>query len=881
MEIYEKTMPGQKTKAGYLWLLRLISFVLTIFICFAAFAFFKEAPFGNHTLALSDAYLQYMDFMAFFKDVLSRNQSLAYTMTKGLGGSAIGIFSYYLASPTELLQLFFSKDQIPLSYNLAAVLKMGMASLTMTWFLQERFHKRISIIPLLGLSIGYGLMHYNLYQTWSAMWLDGVYMLPLMMLGVYRAVHFGAIGMLSVSTALSILFNWYTGGINCLFSGFWFLAEEIMLHFQRGRTKKEFLHSAARYVFGMVTGILISSILFLPTIWQLREGIGGSFDWNRISLGFQGDILASLGAYYMGINSAVIPNLNYMSLFCGSLAVSGALALFTVKELKRKYKILAFLMIIFAFFMFHWKILFWIFSLMKEPMGFMPRYSYLGCFILIFLSGSYFSSWGKWKFGRKALLICLLFPLFQILIEQVRPAQYPELFKFSVLFLILIPIVLYEISRSDKDPAKRKLMTGVLACLLAWEMGQSVCVFLSTRGGSSLYAYESYDNQQRNQIQGLKDYDKGIYRINQVTNKGDIKKESSETEKFEGISFNEAMNFNYWGMQEYNSLMKMSQFHILSNMGYYGITGRYNVFHTPILPTDSFFGVKYVLSPNPVEGLVPVPVLGVANGKEVYENPYVLPLAFIYHENHLAIPMETNNPFTYTNAVYSKLMGHTVSIYSPVAFTENSENSHEIYKINNGLSPLYAYLVWNGSHTYISINGEHDHVLRDSGMFYIPATGSQTRAIDVDLSDDIRMKQALFYETDLSALKEISREINQSAAENITIKDGEISGTVEGREGDILFLSVPYENGWTVMRNGKEITPDIFAGCLMNIPLVEGENHIQMTYHIPGLTAGAILTFIGMVLLGENQYKRGKLGKYSILRLQPSETCNNNKNKVN
>ncbi len=71
-------------------------------------------------------------------------------------------------------------------------------------------------------------------------------------------------------------------------------------------------------------------------------------------------------------------------------------------------------------------------------------------------------------------------------------------------------------------------------------------------------------------------------------------------------------------------------------------------------------------------------------------------------------------------------------------------------------------------------------------MFYIPATGSQTRAIDVDLSDDIRMKQALFYETDLSALKEISREINQRAAKNLMIRDGEISGTVEGREGDIL-----------------------------------------------------------------------------------------------
>lgn len=46
-----------------------------------------------------------------FKDVLSGNQSLTYTMTKGLGGSAIGIFSYYLASPTELLQLFFQKTK--------------------------------------------------------------------------------------------------------------------------------------------------------------------------------------------------------------------------------------------------------------------------------------------------------------------------------------------------------------------------------------------------------------------------------------------------------------------------------------------------------------------------------------------------------------------------------------------------------------------------------------------------------------------------------------------------------------------------------------------------------------------------------------------------
>lgn len=73
----------------------MISFALTTLICLGVFAFFREAPFGDKTLAASDAFIQYMDLMAFFKDVLSGNQSLTYTMTKGLGGSAIGIFSYY------------------------------------------------------------------------------------------------------------------------------------------------------------------------------------------------------------------------------------------------------------------------------------------------------------------------------------------------------------------------------------------------------------------------------------------------------------------------------------------------------------------------------------------------------------------------------------------------------------------------------------------------------------------------------------------------------------------------------------------------------------------------------------------------------------------
>ena len=61
-------------------------------------------------------------------------------------------------------------------------------------------------------------------------------------------------------------------------------------------------------------------------------------------------------------------------------------------------------------------------------------------------------------------------------------------------------------------------MMGLLACMLIWEMSMSACIFLSMRGAGSLCTYQSYDDQQRTQIQEIKAYDGGIYRINQVMN---------------------------------------------------------------------------------------------------------------------------------------------------------------------------------------------------------------------------------------------------------------------------------------------------------------------------------------------------------------------------
>lgn len=96
----------------------------------------------------------------------------------------------------------------------------------------------------------------------------------------------------------------------------------------------------------------------------------------------------------------------------------------------------------------------------------MPRYSYLGSFILIFLSGCYFSDWKKWGFGIRQLIICLLFPVSQILIERLRPALYQNFFLFNIAFLVIVPCILYEIDRSYRINVKKNFMMGLLACML-------------------------------------------------------------------------------------------------------------------------------------------------------------------------------------------------------------------------------------------------------------------------------------------------------------------------------------------------------------------------------------------------------------------------------
>ena len=95
--------------------------------------------FGSESLACMDAQIQYVDFFSYLKNVLSGKDSILYTFNKGLGGSGIALFSYYLASPLNLLVAFFPVAYMTRFLDFLFAAKTMIAAVTFSIYLDKRF----------------------------------------------------------------------------------------------------------------------------------------------------------------------------------------------------------------------------------------------------------------------------------------------------------------------------------------------------------------------------------------------------------------------------------------------------------------------------------------------------------------------------------------------------------------------------------------------------------------------------------------------------------------------------------------------------------------------------------------------------------------------
>ena len=172
-------------------------------------------PFGKYSMLYSDMYHQYFPFFKEFRRVLLSGESLIYSWSVGLGLDYLGLISYYLASPLNLLSVFVPDEQVLNYFAMLMPIKLGFAGMFFGIFLQKIFKKYDLSIPVF--SAFYATCAWAMGYQWNIMWLDTFALLPLVMLGMVSLLRDKKFVLYTVSLFLAVISNYYIGFFVCIF----------------------------------------------------------------------------------------------------------------------------------------------------------------------------------------------------------------------------------------------------------------------------------------------------------------------------------------------------------------------------------------------------------------------------------------------------------------------------------------------------------------------------------------------------------------------------------------------------------------------------------------------------------------------------------------
>lgn len=834
----------------------LYSGLLTFALLCILFAVGGLAPFGSKSLAVMDADIQYLDFFSYFKDVLSGKNTIGYTFGKTLGGSNIAVFSYYLSSPFNLLLFFFSNQQLHTFFDLVVALKLTLASVAFSYFSVHRFnrssHENLCLYVLI--STAYGLCQYNFAQASNIMWLDGVYMLPFILLQVYYIVRGKKSWTLSFLVGTAILFNWYSAGIDCLFSGFWFLFECGLLFIEKHPQFKQLVRLALRYVAAMILGVLLSAALFFPTIGALRKSTRGSLHLGRL------EFLGNFSTAFQNYTYGSVSKLGSVALFCGSLVIILVIFIFFNKNISVLKRIWLGALFAGSLLIFYWKPFYRAFSLFQWVSSYDYRYSYVTIFALLFLALHGSRAITKAMLPRIAL-IAVLYSLCLVTSFHLHPVNTRANVYGTALFILLTSglYILLKLASVQGAAIPRRIFAAALVLAFSLDLSINAKLLIPIYSSDNVASYQSYRTNQEALISSIKNSDPSFYRISQTT-----------TRSFGGSHltayYNEALAYNYASISGYTSSPDDNQRAFLDRLGYPMCGENMCITNTSILGADSLLGVKYILSPYPIQGLEEISTAS-DNGKVIYQNPYALPTAFVYHSEQGSLSDSSQNPFEFQNALYKQLFDLPDDVYTPLAFTYdidgNSLNIHLSVPSGSNYT-VYGNLPWN-SEVNASISADGQFITQyacwlSPSVFYIPTSGeSSICEITVSAGSlDFNLDNMQFYALDQNVLAQCAALANSQKVETLSIENGSIQADLTARSGDKLFLSVPADDDWDILLNGSPAEVDLIGDCLYGISLSEGSNKLSMAYHIRYLKPGIAISLLTLILLCAIEFMKKK-----------------------
>ena len=372
------------------------SFITGAVLAAVIFAFSEIYPGSSRTLLVFDMLEQFAAFYSSLKGLFTGNVTLSYTFQGSLGTSYTGTYAYYLASPVSFVTLLFDTKHLPDAIWLIDIIKAGLITASFSAFAWFRGVKRA--VPNLVLSICYALSSATVTFFLLPMYLDTLYMLPLIAIFLEKmikekngrkAMKAGIV--YSAFLGIEIMIHYYSMYMVCIFLVMYAVYVIIEINSEQREcvadSKAAFIYFSRylRFVFYSLAGVLISLPLLIPVIRELLKGKisdSGVYSTGSLIVTEMPDLLKQFVCGHYGFLYSEGAPYIYCTIIMLVLAVYG---LVRGKE-RLQSKICAVVILLIFIFSFIFRPLYRIWHIFRDPVAYPHRFSFLFVFFVMVLA---------------------------------------------------------------------------------------------------------------------------------------------------------------------------------------------------------------------------------------------------------------------------------------------------------------------------------------------------------------------------------------------------------------------------------------------------------------------------------------------------------------
>lgn len=807
-------------------------YFITAIITMAIFIFIYVCSnaFGN-TFFISDLYEQYLPLFTKLSNIFN-GDSFFYNFNGALGNSFLETFFYYLASPFNLLLFLF--NDLNKFVVVITLLKILTASLTAFTYFNYHFkdHKLYSTI----FSIIYAFLTYNIIYSFHIMWLDAIYLLPLVLLGVDKVIQEKKSLLFIISLAVTIFTNYYFGYMICIFSFLYFNYKFLLLN----NIKHNIIYAIKenlKFVSVLIFTLLLCAFILLPIISTISNYSRGTLGFlNGENFNFNLNIFDFIRQFFIASNiENEFLNPNKYLLYSSVISLPLLIFYFLNNNIKKKEKILSAVFIFIFFLSTSCNYLNYLWHGFTAPQFFNGRFTFMFSFFILLMN---YKSLLNIKYISQVKYLLTLLSLVIILFILLALSLPTSDMYINIVFIITYMTILYFINFN------KTRFSIALIILISIELITNGIVELNSYQYKNKNIYSAHTSVYNNILNYIYKYDDSkFYRIeNNITD-----------------PYNYPLLNNYYGIDTFLSTIRRDVSDFFINVGYSSGNTKINTisYYSGTEVIDSILGIKYHVAFDEYDYNNRYIIINKYYTKwvnqedikvSIYENPYALSIGYMVTDNIKNIHKDIN-VFKYQNILLSSMSGLDKDIYTLIELNDELSFTNFLNKEIYFYSSIDVVMNYNKYSVYLNsekLTKTNDfEIIKKINSFDIRET------LSFDYTNinyaALNGSYAAYYNEDI--FDEHISELKKNELIIEIFNSDYISGYVDAtNEKSILFTTIPYDDNWDVYIDGKKTKSIKVIDTMLAIELENGKHKIELKYRPKEFLVGIFVSFITLLL---------------------------------